>query len=183
MVTLLKSVIKNPKGWSYDGIDSNEHLVYVFRKSLITTIPWLFITFVLTVLPSFIAPFVLTQTNLSYKFIFIVSCFWYIGTFGYFFQSFLNWFFNVYIVSDKKIIDVDFHGLIYGNISEAKLSDVEDVTSKIHGAIRTVFEFGDVFVQTAGESPQFEFHDVPDPANVRDLIADLVENIKKETDD
>ncbi len=183
MIAILNSIIKNPKGWSYDGKDDDEAVYYVFRKSLITNIGWILLTLLFIVLPSFVEPILLKETNLSLKFLFIATFFWYVFTFGFFLQSFFNWFFNVYIVTDKKIVDVDFHGLIYGNISEAKLADVEDVTSKISGTFRTIFEIGDVFVQTASESPQFEFHDVPRPAKIRDIVSDLVEKVKKDFND
>ena len=38
---------------------------------------------------------------------------WYLISIAYFIESFLTWFFNVYFVTDERIIDVDFYNLIY----------------------------------------------------------------------
>lgn len=94
--------------------------------------------------------------------------------FGFILQNFLNWFFNVYIITNKKIVDVDFHGILYKNISEAPLRNVEDVTSNVSGALEVIFNYGSVYVQTAGERREFEFENVSHPAKIRDIISDLV---------
>jgi hypothetical protein len=62
---------------------------------------------------------------------------------------------------------------MYKNISETTLDNVEDVTSNVTGALGMIFNIGDVFIQTAAERREFEFHAVDDPSRVRDLIADL----------
>ena len=174
MLSLFKSILLHPKNIVYEGVDSDEHVVYVFRKSLITTVPWVTACLVMLFLPNYFVPFLEQSAALNNDFRAILGLFWYLFIFGFFLQSFLNWFFNVYIVTNKKVVDVDFRGLFYSNISEATLDDVEDVTSNVSGALRLVFNFGDVYVQTAAEAREFEFKDVANPAKVRDLIADLI---------
>jgi hypothetical protein len=36
-------------------------------------------------------------------------------------------------VTDERIIDVDFHSVIYYNVSSAKFENIEDVTTKTIG--------------------------------------------------
>jgi hypothetical protein len=41
------------------------------------------------------------------------------------------------------------------------------------GAIRTIFNYGDVLVQTAGEVPNFDFLAVPNPDKVVKVLQEL----------
>lgn len=167
-----RSFVENPKKVSYFGIDKDEKIIYVLRSSFIMNIPWMLLSVLLIIAPSIVLPYLPDSVSLEFKFVLIV--FWYLFTFGYIFREFLGWFFNVYIISNKKIVDVDFYGLLYTNISEAPLENVEDVTSQISGSVGVIFNIGNVEIQTAGEKREFEFTNIADPAKIRDLISDLV---------
>jgi membrane protein YdbS with pleckstrin-like domain len=183
----LKAFLKDPVKTAYDGEDDDESILYVLRASLITTLPWLLLTGVFVVLPMFFDRLVAElsvngQQLVSSKFIALFTVFWYVFTFAYFFQSFLMWFFNVYIITNKKIIDMDFIGLLYKSISETTLDNIEDITSKVNGTIGVIFNMGEVYIQTAGRVPEFHFLNVNDPSKIRDIIADLVLSYKQKYD-
>lgn len=72
------------------------------------------------------------------------------------------------------MVDVDFISLLYRNITSAKISNIEDVTSTAGGALQTVFDFGLVTVQTAGSKPEIEFEDVPHPNMIVELFNELI---------
>ena len=184
MSILFSSFIQKPKKTSFDGEDKDEHILYVLRRSFITNLGWMSLgTFMLLV------PFILDimyanatangLPTLSTKLAFILNLFWYLLTCGLIFQCFLNWFFNVYIITNKKIVDMDFHGLLSKNISEAPLKNVEDVTSNVTGALRVIFNYGHVYIQTSAEKREFDFEDVANPSKVRDLISDLAMEVKR----
>lgn len=175
----ISSFVKRPKHTNYDGEDFDEEILYVLRRSILTNIPWLFSTVIMVILPFAVMPYLRTfkymgQPVVSYAFISVLTFSWYLLTFGYMFSKFLNWFFNVYIITNKKIVDIDFHGLLYKNIAEATLSNIEDVTSEVMGTIGVVFNIGDVYIQTAGEKREFDFVLVDNPSKLRDIISDLV---------
>jgi membrane protein YdbS with pleckstrin-like domain len=98
---------------------------------------------------------------------------WYLLIAAFVFTRFLGWFFNVGIVTDKRIVDIDFFGLLYKEITSADLNKIQDVSQQQVGAIRALFDFGDIFVQTASETAKIEFEAVPHPARVIDLIDNL----------
>lgn len=184
MQILYKSFMENPDNATYDGEDADEKTLYVMRKSFITNISWIFQVLGMTALPTVLTAvmFILPKTGfesvLKPSLVLVLTLFWYLITFGYFLQNFVNWFFNVYIITSKKIIDMDFQGLLYKNISEAPLRNIEDVTSTISGTANTIFNYGSVFIQTSAEKSEFEFEDVDNPSRVRDIISDLVTDIK-----
>lgn len=181
--TLFSSRLKQPDNIAFDGEDSDEHILYVFRRALLTNADWLFIS-ILLVLTPLVAQTILafasseTMSQVPTRFLFTVNAFWYLFTVGFVFQNFLNWFFNVYIITNKRIIDIDFIGLLYKNISEAPLSSVQDVTSNVSGTLQVIFNYGNVLIQTAAEKREFEFSDVANPSAVRDILSDIVTEIR-----
>lgn len=183
MGMLLSSSIRKPYNTKFQGEDHDERIKYIFRRSFITNFGWIFITGVMLFTPSFMsilfASSLLQDTpSLSSRTSLILILFWYLVTFGFAFQNFINWFFNVYIITNKKIIDMDFHGMLSKNISEASLKNVEDVTSNVTGTLRIAFNFGHVYIQTSAKQREFDFVDVSNPSKVRDIVADLAMEIK-----
>ncbi len=82
---------------------------------------------------------------------------------------------TIQIITDIRVVDVDQSGLFSHTVSELHIDKIEDVTSKTTGIFGTIFNYGDVFVQTAGTIERFEFDDVPNPAAIEKLILDLYE--------
>lgn len=150
-----------------------EEVILLLRKHPITQIKWMVTAIVLAVLPLFLANFQLFSFFPS-NYLFAAHVGWYLLLLGFSIESFLSWYFNVYIITDERIIDVDFLSLIYRNISSAKIDNVEDVAAETSGALRSVFNFGTVRIQTAAERTEFEFEDVPQPNKVIALINDLL---------
>ncbi|MEK7617990.1 MAG: hypothetical protein AAB410_02490 [Patescibacteria group bacterium] len=96
---------------------------------------------------------------------------------------FLIWLFyylNVQIITDRRIVDIDQVGLFHHEVSELHIENIEDVTSEVSGVLGTVFNYGDVYVQTAASIERFEFSDVPNPGSINKLILDLYEKIPPE---
>ncbi|MCK9368891.1 hypothetical protein M0R04_02840 [Candidatus Dojkabacteria bacterium] len=90
-------------------------------------------------------------------------------------DSFFKWFYSVNIITDERIVDVDFSNILYHKFAEAQLEKIEDVSHKPVGLLSTVFDFGDVYIQTAGTKPEFVFDSVPRPRDVQDTLLDLLE--------
>lgn len=153
--------------------NSDEQIILVLRKHPITQLKWILTALVFAIIPIlFSGASIFGFLPSNYQFAGIVI--WYLLLTGFVLESFLTWFFNVYIVTDERIIDVDFLSLIYRNISTAKIDNIEDVTATTGGAIRAMFDFGSVNIQTAAEKREFEFEDVPHPNTVTKLINELL---------
>ncbi|MFH1171063.1 MAG: PH domain-containing protein, partial [bacterium] len=58
-------------------------------------------------------------------------------------------------------------------VSELLLDKVQDVTVEVHGVIPTMLHYGDIMIQTAGESPRFHFDDIPHPHAIAEKIMEL----------
>ncbi len=90
--------------------------------------------------------------------------------------SFLLWidyYFDVWIITNERIVNIEQKGLFVRHISELNFSRVQDVTATVEGLLPTVLNYGDVLVQTAGEEKRFMFRQVADPYQVKDIVMKL----------
>jgi len=94
---------------------------------------------------------------------------------NFFFILWLDYYLDAWIVTDERIINIEQRGFFTRKISELKLTKIQDVTSEIAGVIPTLFNYGNILVQTAGEKEHFVFTQIPDPNYVKNVIVQLQE--------
>ena len=84
---------------------------------------------------------------------------------------------NIQIVTNERIVDITQTSLLNHTVSELHLSRIEDVTSEVKGLLPTFLNYGNVYIQTAGEMERFVFDRIPDPGRLNKLILDLYEQL------
>jgi uncharacterized membrane protein YdbT with pleckstrin-like domain len=82
-------------------------------------------------------------------------------------------------VTNDRILNIEQQGLFSRTVSELDLINIQDVTSEVKGIIPTIFNYGTVHVQTAGEAARFVFEQVPAPERIRQRILEMVTEDKK----
>lgn len=97
----------------------------------------------------------------------------------FFYTAFVNYFLDMWIVTNDRIIDIRQQGLFSRIIAELDLFRVQDVTSECHGVFATMFDYGNVFIQTAGEKERFVFYNIPRPHKIREAIISLADEDRK----
>lgn len=90
-----------------------------------------------------------------------------------FFLIWIDYYFDVWIVTNKRIINIEQKGLFSREVSELELDRIQDVSAHVLGIIPTFLNYGDVLIQTAGEREKFIFKKVADPYAIKDLIMSL----------
>lgn len=95
------------------------------------------------------------------------------------FHSFVDYYLDVWIVTDERIVNIEQKGLFNRTVAEQKLYRIQDVTSELKGFFSTTLNFGTVHIQTAGEKARFVFKQIPKPYAVARKITKLVEQNKK----
>ncbi len=88
----------------------------------------------------------------------------------------VDYYLDIYILTDKRIVDINQVGLFNRQISEVHLHQIQDVNAKVQGFFETIFHFGDVNIQTAGEQSNFIFSTVPHPYTIAKRILELHEH-------
>jgi hypothetical protein len=175
---MLQSYAVTPRDIRFETQEDDERVILFLREHIIFLLPIIFVGIVMLIVPWTVFPLVLrylfTSFTLPASYIFVGTLLWYVATFGFVLGKFLHWFFNIYIVTDQRIIDIDFIHLLYKEFSETRYESIEDISYKSGGILATMFNFGDVNIQTAGEHPNFSFHAVPHPEIVVDTISDIL---------
>lgn len=176
-VHLFSSFCLNPDDISFENQEENENILLFLRRSRFLNLRWVLIATFLLLVPFFILPFVNLGNIihvLPIKYVVIFTLFYYLVIFTYMYINFITWYFNVVLITNLRIIDVDFSNLIYKNIATTKLSLVQDVSFQQVGVISTFFDFGDILIQTAGAVDNFLFETCPEPQKAVRIIEDLM---------
>jgi hypothetical protein len=168
-----QAFVPKPFAIHFNNQTGDEIILLLLRRHPITQVGWILTAIILALTP-FGLGFLPIVAQMPGTYVFAALVGWYLMLVGFVFESFLTWFFNVYIITDERIIDVDFFSLIYKNVSIAKIDNIEDITSKSGGVLQSLFNYGTVFVQTAGQQREFDFEDVLQPAKVMRLLNELI---------
>ncbi len=94
---------------------------------------------------------------------------------NFFFILWLDYYLDAWIVTNERVINIAQRGFFYRDISELKLTKIQDVTSEIIGVIPTILNYGNIYVQTAGQTERFTFNQIPNPNYVKNVIVELQE--------
>ncbi|MBI4065054.1 PH domain-containing protein [Candidatus Gottesmanbacteria bacterium] len=169
----------NPSGVRFETQEENEVVVLFLRQHIIINISWVIIALVLIFAPSVLLPLLLKALPvvLPPSYIIVVTLSWYLLTVGFIIGNFLHWYFNIYIVTNERIVDIDFYYLLFKRFSQAELEKIQDISYSSGGIFATVFNYGNVTVETAGEAPNIEFEAVPHPDKVVETIRSLTEQL------
>ncbi len=177
-VKLLTAFALHPDGVRFETQEKEEEVILFLRQHVIVNLPWLLIAGVLLAAPTVIFPLLFGTLRLHpvvpAGYIIVGTFFWYLMTFGFVLANFISWFFNIYIVTDQRIVDIDFLYLLYKQFSEAELSKIQDINYSTGGLVATIFNYGNVTIETAGEMPNLEFSKVPFPDKVVQTIRKLI---------
>lgn len=167
-----------PKDISFQSQSHDEVVLLFTRRHFITNLGWILTTLLLILFPAFfgfiIQAFDQARIPLPPQFIVLSILFYFLVVFGYAFMNFLTWFYNVLIVTQKEIVDIDYSHLVYHNVAATNVNLVEDVNYTQAGFIRGIFNYGDVYVQTAGGKENIEALAIPKPARVSKIILNLI---------
>lgn len=168
------------------GSDLHETKIFYFRQHPITLLSLLLVTILVFLLPP--GAYLLLGTihlglfddNANFTFFLLAASAFFLIGWLFIFQMFIEYWLDVFIVTDKRILDIDQKGLFDRTVSELRLYRTQDVTSEIKGFWHTIFNYGSIFVQTAGEQERFHFKDVPDPNKLAKMILEMSEEDRKE---
>ena len=142
-------------GINFEQQEEDEEVILKIRAHPITQVPWMVNGLILfTIL--FFVDWVFSKSLSPEQFL-IINLLSGAMVFSYLWFNFLSYYFNVGIITNKRIIDMDYQSVMFREISETNFDKIEDVTSISGGYIASLFNFGDVIVQTAGTSANIQF--------------------------
>lgn len=166
------SFLVHPKVLAFTEQDEDEKIYLAVRPHWITNISWVTVSILMLFVPMFFHYF----TFLNFfpaRYQFSAVLFWYLLTFIYSFEKFLSWYFNLFLITNQRVVDIDFKNMLNKHFAEANIDMIQDVSSSIRGIFGTFFNFGDVLIQTASEVNQITFEKVANPEKIIKLLKEL----------
>jgi uncharacterized membrane protein YdbT with pleckstrin-like domain len=167
----------------FDSQEDDEEIIYLIRRHWFTLVPALVGSFCilllgflgLAVLP-FVAPklthgfaFNIYTVTVSLIFLFGIGCA---------FANLVLYYLNTALVTSQHVVDITQTGFFVRDISELQLIKIQDVAAKQNGLFESLFNFGTVEIETAGDLPNFIFEKIPEPGEYAQRIMKLQEKYR-----
>lgn len=167
--------------YKFKGKREDEEIILILRRHWLILfgrlIPFFFfligIIAVFVIVPAIINDLSIEISNNVFNVFmsFVILGFW-VGLF----VMWIDFFYDIWIVTDQRIISIEQIGLFRREISELEHGKIQDVTTEIHGVVPTLLKFGQVYIQTAGEKARFTFKQVENPVMIRTVVMALQKN-------
>jgi hypothetical protein len=172
-----------PRNVHFETQNKGEKVFILLRRHFITNIGWIISNVFYLTLP-FLLYLILQifQQNIfelfSAKFTTLLLLTFYTLVATNILRHFVDWYFNIYIVTDERVINYAFKPFVSRDITELTLEDIEDIREENVGVLASFFNFGNVSVFTAADQSVITFYYIPSPMLVRDKISDLSKIVK-----
>jgi len=86
-----------------------------------------------------------------------------------------------YIVTNKRVVHEERVPFVHESRTEAPLRTIQDIQQSQEGILASMYNFGDLVIETAGERGQVVFRQIPHPAETRDAIFEQVQRVQSKT--
>lgn len=160
----------------FDSQDPDEDIILVVRKHyLVLSSPFAvgFLMIISIIALYFMVNYQGFLTNRSAELGAILTIFTgIIYTILFSFKGWLIKYLDILVLTTKHLVVIRQDGLFRRGVSVLDLSTIQDVAIRQHGVIQTIFGFGKIDVQTAGEAPNFTYSGVGNPGSIQDAIMD-----------
>lgn len=177
--SLFTTFVTFPKSICFENQEKGEAVVLFLRQHFVVNLGWIVMVMLGLLIQAFF-PLFPPYAALPGSYQVLITMMWYLLVFGFALGKLMGWFFNIFILTDERVVDVDFVNLFMRRISVTKIEEIQDVSAATAGALGTLFHFGKVTIQTAGEIPEFEFENVPNPDRVSAIIHTLIDQEEQE---
>lgn len=87
-------------------------------------------------------------------------------------------FLNVIVISNERIYEVKQRGFFRREVGSFGLDRIQNITTTQKGIIATAFNFGDLYIETAGENENLNMLTVPNPSELKQFINELQDHFK-----
>ena len=83
---------------------------------------------------------------------------------------------NELIITNENIIEITQKGIFHKDVSQLNLAKIQDVSATHKGIFATIFKYGNITIETAGEKESFQFNYCP---NASECAKEVIEAHQK----
>lgn len=147
-----------------DTITYHKHIFVLLRESAWPLLILLILAVVVFLLMRFFSQLLNQLALIGLGFVVLVDLAWFIWKVE-------DWRNDTFQVTKQEVIDVDRKPFGFGETRrQAPIGNVQNVSADRPGFLPTLFDFGNVFIETAGMDVDITFEDVPKPSVIQSDI-------------
>lgn len=161
-------------------LEPDEKILATVRKHWFIIFSQLFATAFMIFLPLFMVIFlglsektqaIFTQLQTNSQLGSFVLIFWLLLSLLSGFMIWTNYYLDLWLITDRRIIVVDQISFFNRTVSNFRLERLQDINVTINGLIPTFLNFGTIDAHTAGNNEErFDTSGLPDPRNLQAII-------------
>ncbi len=91
----------------------------------------------------------------------------------YGFHAWFVWYFDSFLITSQRIIDIQQKSIFHRSVSETALSKIQDLSYTVPGFFGTLFNYGTIAVSTASDK-QLSLTFVSRPQHIQEVLAELL---------
>jgi len=161
---------------SFEAQQESEKTILIIRRHWFVPVS-LLIVFLFFAFVPFLIYFFLSEFDwfLEFSFIFwffvvVFFLFWWVALF----KKVMMYVLTCVVLTNKRLIRITTKGIFKYEREEIPLSNIQDVTVKISGFFGSLFDFGDIEVQSAGATVGFYLTKLPHPQKIKEKVLEVV---------
>lgn len=163
----------------------NEETIFFLRRHWIVVVKILVSSIGLSLIPlifyfGFSEDMMFLESVTGYALFVLFISAYYLFIILFTFTNFIDYYLDVWIVTSERVVNIEQKGLFRRELSEKELGRMQDITSDVKGFWASLLEYGDVIIQTAGETSHFVFKQVPHAEEVTRAISNVVAKYREE---
>ncbi len=162
-------------------LEDDEKKLIEVRRHWILFATQVFALFLLALAPLVLA-FIVSQintidlalTSIQIHLSLVAYIIWLIIIWNLLFINWTHYYLDVWIVTDKRIIDFEFKNFFRYETTSVRLDRIQDMSVEVSGIIANIFHYGNLHVETAGEhSDTFIIRGAASPNDIKQQILKL----------
>lgn len=174
-------LVFKPKSIRFEHQNDDEHLLMLVREHVVVLFSRMFSTLLLAIVPflllwvyRFLQSRGIAIFDISTNWWLVAVVLWYMLLIVSVFKQFIDWFYNVNIMTTQRFIDLDFKTFSGYHVKETPLMKIQDASDTHGGPWQMIFDMGNLTIYTASDKTTFQLPNVPASSQVRDFVMDTV---------
>lgn len=165
-----------PSNVRFDRKEKDEEIIMITRKHWIAYFTHILLAFFIPLLP--IVLLVISSNSeiygksTVYLGLFVASV---VISVNIIVTAIVQWYYNISIITDKRILCLKVNSIFQHSYTEILWRKIQDVSHDSMGVLSSIFDIGNVYLDTAGEGIDLTLKFVPKPRDVQEVINNLVD--------
>ncbi|MAF14202.1 MAG: hypothetical protein CMI53_04930 [Parcubacteria group bacterium] len=171
--------MSNSLVYKYLILNDDENVIKIVRQRSLQLFQSIIIPIILIILPFF---FLYPLFNWGNKGIILFSSLVFIGLI-WLIRNVVIWYLQIFIITDKRVVDIDQKGMFRKTVSDIPLTKVGDVFYQVNGIWQTIFRIGNIYLVLTDSKTKIEIKNIAQPSKTQQLVLQLKDDFLKQAKD